>query len=49
MTCLRASLARELASYNSQADLDDLDAILDRYSEPETRDIRRILAAQRSR
>ena len=45
----RASLARELASYNSAADRDDLDAILDRYSEQETRDIRRILAAQRSR
>jgi hypothetical protein len=45
----RAALARELASYNSQADLDDLDAILDRYSDQETHDIRRILAAQRSR
>ena len=45
----RAALERELASYNSQADLDDLHAILDRYSDPETRDIRRILAAQRSR
>ena len=44
----RASLARELATYNSQADLDDLHAILDRYSDQETRDIRRILAAQRS-
>ena len=45
----RAALARELASYNSQADQDDLDAILDRHSDQETRDIRRILAAQRSR
>jgi hypothetical protein len=45
----RASLARELASYNSPSDLDDLHAILDRYSDQETRDIRRILAAQRSR
>ena len=45
----RATLARELASYNSQADLDDLHAILDRYSDTETRDIRRILAAQASR
>ena len=45
----RTALARELASYNSQADLDDLDAILDRYSDQETRDIRRILAAQRGR
>jgi len=45
----RAALERELASYNSQADLNDLDAILDQYSDRETRDIRRILAAQRSR
>jgi hypothetical protein len=45
----RASLARELASYNSPSDLDDLHAILDRYSDQETREIRRILAAQRSR
>jgi hypothetical protein len=45
----RASLERELASYNSQADLNDLHAILDRYSDQETRDIRRILATQRSR
>ena len=45
----RAALARELASYDSQSDLDDLHAILDRYNEQETADIRRILAAQRSR
>ena len=45
----RASLARELASYTSPSDLDDLHAILDRYSDQETREIRRILAAQRSR
>lgn len=45
----RAALQRELASYNSPADLDDLHAILDRYSDQETADIRRILAAQRSR
>ena len=45
----RASLARELATYSSPADLADLDAILDRYSDQETADIRRILAAQRSR
>ena len=43
------ALERELASYNSAADLDDLHAILDRYSDTETADIRRILAAQRSR
>ncbi len=45
----RAALQRELASYNSPADLDDLHAILDRYSDQETAHIRRILAAQRSR
>jgi hypothetical protein len=45
----RVALRRELASYNSPADLDDLHAILDRYSDQDTADIRRILAAQRSR
>jgi hypothetical protein len=45
----RAALERELATYNSPADLNDLHAILDRYSDQETADIRRILAAQRSR
>jgi hypothetical protein len=44
----RAALERELASYNSQSDLDDLHAILDRYSERDTAQIRRILAAQHS-
>jgi len=43
----RAALERELASYNSQSDLDDLHAILDRYSDRDTVQIRRILAAQR--
>ena len=45
----RVMLERELASYDSQSDLDDLHAILDRYSEQETRDIRRILAVQHNR
>ena len=45
----RTALAHELASYNSQSDLNDLHAILDRYSDQETADIRSILAAQRSR
>ena len=43
----RAALERELASYSTPADLDDLHAILDRYSDEETAEIRRILAAQR--
>ncbi len=45
----RAALQHELASYNSDADLNDLHAILDRYSDQETADIRRILVAQSSR
>jgi hypothetical protein len=40
----RRTLERELATYTSESDLDDLHAILDRYSEQETADIRRILA-----
>ncbi|HUY50260.1 MAG TPA: hypothetical protein VMV92_31895 [Streptosporangiaceae bacterium] len=44
----RKSLERELASYTSPADLNDLEAILDRHSEEETADIRRILAGRRS-
>jgi hypothetical protein len=43
-----AALERELAAYRSQEDLNDLHAILDRYSDEETADIRRILATQRS-
>jgi hypothetical protein len=45
----RASLERELSGYNSASDLDDLYAILDRYSDRETVQIRRILATQRIR
>ena len=44
-----AALARELASYNTPEDLNDLHAILDRYSDEETAQIRRILATQRGR
>ncbi len=42
----RQSLERDLASYNSQSDLDDLHAMLDRYSDRDTVQIRRILAAR---
>ena len=45
----RAALEREMATYNSESDLDDLHAILDRYGDRETAQIRRILAAQRIR
>jgi hypothetical protein len=44
----RAALQRELSSYHSDADLNDLHAILDRYNDRETAQIRRILASQRS-
>jgi hypothetical protein len=42
----RAALERELASYSSASDLNDLHAILDRYSDRETAQIRRILASR---
>ena len=44
----QATLERELASYNTPDDLNDLHAILGRYSDEETADIRRILASRRS-
>jgi hypothetical protein len=44
----RTSLERDLASYTSPGDLNDLDAILDRHSEEDTAGIRRILAARRA-
>jgi hypothetical protein len=43
----RTRLRSELASYTSPQDLNDLDAILDRYSDRETTQIRQILAGQR--
>jgi hypothetical protein len=43
----RKSLEHDLASYTTEADLNDLDAILDRHSEAETAEIRRILATRR--
>ena len=42
----RAALKREIYGYNSPSDLDDLHAILDRYSDRETAQIRRILATR---
>ena len=44
----RKALERDLASYTTQADLNDLDAILVRHSDEETADIRRILAGRRT-
>ena len=45
----RAALEREISGYNSESDLNDLHAILDRYNDRETVQIRRILASQRIR
>ncbi|MEP7025169.1 MAG: hypothetical protein ABJB47_15515 [Actinomycetota bacterium] len=44
----RKALEAELSTYTSPSDLNDLDAILDRYADDDTRDIRRILATQRT-
>lgn len=41
------SLVRELAPYTSPNDLNDLDAILARYSDTDTAEIRHILAGRR--
>jgi hypothetical protein len=43
----RKSLEHELAAYTSESDLNDLDAILVRYSDTDTAGIRRILAGHR--
>ena len=45
---VRRTLERELASFTTPADLADMDAIVKRYSEEETEDIRSILAARRA-
>jgi hypothetical protein len=44
----RKALEHDLASYTSEADLNDLGAILDRHSPEETAEIRRILATRLS-
>jgi hypothetical protein len=44
----QAALEREIASYNTPEALNDLHAILARYSASETAGIRRILASQHS-
>jgi hypothetical protein len=44
----QAALERDLATYSTAEDLNDLHAILDRYPDTETAGIRRILASQRS-
>jgi len=42
------ALRRELATYTTEDDLNDLEAALDRYEYTETEGIRRILAQQRA-
>jgi hypothetical protein len=42
----RSQLARELASYSTPAQRCDLEAILDRYPDSDTRELRGILAGQ---
>ena len=44
----RKALEHDLAGYTSQADLNDLGAILDRHTPEETADIPRILATRLS-
>ncbi len=43
----RRRLENELAGYHTEADLRDFEAILERYPDEQTLDIRRILSAQR--
>ena len=43
----RKALEQELASYTTERDLNDLDAMLERYSDEETAAIRRIVARRR--
>jgi len=43
----RKTLEHELAAYTSDNDMNDFEAILDRYDDAETAVIRRILTSQR--
>jgi hypothetical protein len=43
----RRALQHELSSYTTPAELNDLEAILDRHSDEDTADIRRFLAGRR--
>lgn len=43
----RKSLERDLSAYTTVSDLNDLGAILDRYSDEDTAQIRHILATRR--
>jgi hypothetical protein len=43
----RKALRRELAAYTTEAELNDIEAALDRYDYTETEEIRGILASQR--
>ena len=43
----RRTLRHELDSYTTQSELNDLEAILDRHSDEETAEIRRMLTVRR--
>ncbi len=43
----RRALQRELSSYTTPSELNDLEAILDRHSDEDTAEIRRFLASRR--
>ncbi|MDX6357070.1 MAG: hypothetical protein QOH37_124 [Nocardioidaceae bacterium] len=45
----RGALRRELAAYSTLAELNDLEAIVDRYPTEQTREVRSFLVAQRLR
>jgi ribosomal 50S subunit-associated protein YjgA (DUF615 family) len=45
----RRHLRHELAAYTSQADLDDLNAMLDRYDDSDTAEVRALLNTQQWR
>jgi hypothetical protein len=44
----RRALLRELGAYTTTNDLNDIEAVLTRYEDAETREIRQILAVQRN-
>ena len=44
----RKALERDLATYRSPAELDELHAILDRYAEDEVADIRQFISRRRA-
>jgi hypothetical protein len=45
----RKQLSRDLATYTRPSEIEELEAVLERYDEAETADIRRILVINRNR